>query len=412
MVPKIMLLAALLCLFGLRAPFAGAQSDLDRCNDILKPEMFNRVSSSTQSSASEKAAQQEYIFSMSDTEAYAEYESEYKSIKKQDTSVSGDFHYGFIGGSASVANSYDRELSQDEFSKKFEAKKQEYQHNSISSSSKDASMISVFQSSIRDEASVKAWEHCMTTKSSEPGLFAYGYRDPGGNPYIVVIWSPGAFAASTPVIDVTFEVTDPGMTVQGVQGTTQIASGSGAAFPVHFTNSDDRKAMSDGFAVLVNGKLKSGDKLIQSFRSEATVPRNLGALPCSSVFGANRTYEFGMIDPEKPEGGPTHWGWMTFTTLAQAPGDQAGTVVYRAILAAGEEISALTSRSGTSLEPTQVLLRVTGTNFQVFETVHPVGHPGDSPAFLGDCTGQLVRAHWGPTNRFGAAAPDIAIRPR
>jgi hypothetical protein len=304
---------------------ARANGEGDRCDAILQQDLFNRVSNSTNAKASERVAFEEHLFSLTDTEAYAEYEKAYASSKAQATSGATEFHYGPIGGELEFSHSYDRKLSQEDFSKTFNKAKEQHEKNVTSASARDTSLISLYQSSVRDSASVKAWENCMTSSRAGPGLIAYGYRDPGGSPYIVVIWAPGSFAASTPVIDVKFGVTDAGMSIEGGEGKVQIATGSGASYPIRFSAPRDRRALADGFAVLVNGELKSGGRLIQSFHAEATVPRNLGATPCALVFGANRNYQFGAVDPETRE-----LKWLSeFSTGAKLPSDQAEVEVYQ-----------------------------------------------------------------------------------
>ena len=290
------------CFLGMTS-YAGAQAGLDRCNDILKQDLFNKVHSSSQASVSERAAYAEYVYSLSESDAYDEYLRAYESSKKEGNSgkLEGGYGWGFIDGDAEFSHSYDRKLSESEFSTKFNKSKAVHQKNASSSSAKDASLVSVYMSSVRDATSVKAWEHCMATRYPDPGLFAYGYRDGSGNPYIIVMWQPGTFAAANPVISVKFSVTEPGMTIEGGVGSVNIASGSGAAFPVRFESPNDRKAQFDGFAVLVNGELKSGGQLVQSFRSEAVVPRNVGPIPCSLIFTSNRPFEIGILDSVKGE---------------------------------------------------------------------------------------------------------------
>ena len=62
------------------------------------------------------------------------------------------------------------------------------------------------------------------------------------------------FAASMPKIDVKL-VAEAGMTIEGASGTVQIATGSGPVYPIRFSDSSDRRAIVDGFTVLVNGEL-------------------------------------------------------------------------------------------------------------------------------------------------------------
>ena len=316
--PAMLLWMLLIC------PLAFADGEGDRCDAILQQDLFNRVSNSTNASGSERAAFEEHLFSLQDTQAYDEYLKSFKSKKAQATSGATEFHYGVIGGELEFSHSYDRELNSEEFGKKFDAAKKQYDKKVKSSSARDTSLISLYQSSVRDAASVKAWENCMTSSRAGPGLIAYGYRDLGGSPYIVVIWAPGSFAASTPVIEVKFGVTEVGMSIDGAPGKVQVATGSGAAYPIRFSEPGDRRAQADGFTVLVNGELRSGGNLIQSFHAKASVPRNLGPTPCGMVFGANRNYQLIIVDPDTREA--TFAG--DFSTTDKLPSDQRDVEVY------------------------------------------------------------------------------------
>jgi hypothetical protein len=394
---RMMLLATLTCgLVGITSP-AWAQNNLDRCNDILRQDLFNKVNSLSQSAASERAAYTEYVLTLDSSKAYAEYLDAYESSKSQKTSGSGagGFGWGFIDGDASFSHSFDRKLSETEFSKKFEEAKTERRKHSSSSSGRDASLISVYQSSVRDLTSVRAWEHCMTTRFPEPGLFAYGYRDDSGNPYVVVMWAPGTFAAANPVIGVKFTVAEPGMTIEGAEGTLEIATGSGAAFPVRFSNSNDRKAQLDSFAVLVNGELKSGSRLVHSFRSEAIVPRNIGPIPCSLIFTPNKEYDIGIFDLiEKTI------SWEDGEGFSMLLKPEEHNVFRRG--SSGPQVMSYNAKYGVqrqSVAPVQ--LNTTGPEFSLVNPLH------GTTIITGRCTGQGV-----VDARKPRPGTPISIRPR
>jgi hypothetical protein len=326
-------------------PLAFANGEGDRCDAILQQDLFNRVSNSTSASDSERAAFEEHLFRAGETSAYDEYKKAFDSKKSQATSGATEFHYGVIGGELEFSHSYDNELKREEFGTKYRAAKTQYENKVKSSSARDTSLISLYQSSVRDPASVKAWETCMTSSRAGPGLIAYGYRDPRGSPYIVVIWAPGSFAASTPVIDVKFGVTEAGMSIEGGAGKVQIATGSGAAYPIRFNNPGDPRALADGFAVLVNGELKSGGSLIQSFHAEASVPRNLGPTPCARVFDLHRNYQMVVLDPDTGEAKIAG----EFSTAEKLPSDQHEVEVYRI-----EELGGTSESSWLRLNADQV----------------------------------------------------------
>lgn len=377
----------------LSAPLAFGNGEGDRCDAILQQDLFNRVSNSTSASASERAAFEEHVFTIGETSAYDEYKQAFDSRKKQDTSGATEFHYGVIGGELEFSHSYENALSREAFGKKYNTAKEQRQNKVSSSSAKDTSLISLYQSSVRDEASVKAWEHCMTSSRAGPGLIAYGYRDPRGSPYIVVIWAPGSFAASAPVIDVKFGVTEAGMSIEGAPGKVQIATGSGAAYPIRFSNADDRRALADGFAVLVNGELRSGGNLIQSFHAEATVSRNLGPTPCAMVFGPHRNYQLVVVDPDTGEPKVA----TEFSTAEKQPSDAREVEVYK--------IEALRSDSAPSW------LRLRADQISLVERQPPnrrTPEARDVTQITGTCSGEGVRVRL--TNMPELSAVPMFIR--
>lgn len=365
---------------------AQAQASLDKCDAILKDDLFNRVTFSSSASASEKAQYEEHLFSLDASEAFKEYDTAYNSKKSESTSGSGEGHYAVIGGSFDFTHSYDRELSQSDFEKTFNTAKSQRSKDSNSSNSKETSLISKYQSAVRDSGSVKAWENCMA-RSPEPGLLAYGYRDSGGNPYIVVMWIAGAFAASNPVITVRFNPTEPGMVIDGAQARQQIATGSGVAFPIRAPASAGARSKANGFVVLVNGELRNGNQLVQSFRSEAVIPRDLGPLPCNSILTANRVYEMGTLDASN---GVMKW-IAEVTTMGEQPSDQPGTTVIEASMSSGDSL-----RRGTRSR-----LRLSGSNF----TIETAGIVHVS----GKCSGEKLTARL-VNVRLAQLAPDFVVR--
>lgn len=376
--------AALCCiLMSLTLPVL-AQGATDQCNDILK-QSFNTSSKSSQSSTSERAFYREYLFTLKSTEAFKEYEKAWESSKKQGTAGSGEGHYFAIGGAFDFTHTYDRKLTGDEFDKAFNNAKSEYDRNSTSTNEKNASLISLYQSSVRDANSVRAWEECMT-KRDRPELVAYGYRDPSGSPYVVVIWAPGViFGADNPNIRLNFALTDPAMAVVGGEKEVHLGVGSGRAFPIRFNDPNNRKANADGFSVLVNGQVKGG----ANFQTAAVVPRNLGTMPCTHVFDTNRAYQLGVFDTKKRE---MNWNFAEVLTMNRASSDRPGNPTYNARL----------NFQGKQGPP--MVVRVTGANVSVLDDKGIV--------FLaGECTGQGIRARFA-NSRFAAGAPEVSIRPR
>src|SRR5262249_16835784 len=107
------------------------------------------------------------------------------------------------------------------------------------------------------------------------------------------------FATTLPAINISFVPSDPDMMIQGADGNSQVAAGSGKLFAISFKNPNSRKAKSDGFAVLVNGELRQNKDLVNSFSKEAIIPRALGPVPCGSVFTANRQYEIFRVSEKR-----------------------------------------------------------------------------------------------------------------
>src|SRR5262245_36949887 len=92
---------------------------MDRCNDILRQDLFNKTQSQSEKRESAQQAQTAAFFSQEVSAAYSEYSREYDNEKKQGTSAHVDGHYGLAGGAADFAHSYNRKLSEEEFRKEF-----------------------------------------------------------------------------------------------------------------------------------------------------------------------------------------------------------------------------------------------------------------------------------------------------
>ena len=284
-----------------------AQSGIDRCNDILQQDLFNRVSNSAQSSSSERSLYERELFQMTETEAYEDYEKKFASSKAQATSGAAEFHYGIIGGELEFSHSYDRKLSSEDFRKTFNKAKESYKDKQSSSTARDASLISLYQSTVRDAGTVSAWERCMVTKYPEPGLYAYGYRDASGDPYVVAMWLAGAFATTHPSLRVTFPQQSDAMTVVGATEGLSVAAGSGTAFPIRFGSEQDARAKEASFTVLINGELARSGQSVNSFRAEAVIPAYIGPVSCRRFFVAGQTYQWGVQGPP-----PDKLEWETF----------------------------------------------------------------------------------------------------
>src|SRR5262245_22885985 len=128
---------------------------IDRCNDILQQDLFNKSRSQSEQRQSAQQAQTAEFFSKNTNEAYNDYSKAYEDEKKEGTSAHVDGHYGLIGGAADFAHSYDRRLNGDEFSKEFQKWQQTYRGSSSASSSSELSLIGIYSSSVRDPNTIK-----------------------------------------------------------------------------------------------------------------------------------------------------------------------------------------------------------------------------------------------------------------
>ena len=192
---------------------ARAQStDIDRCNDVLRQDLFDRLERSYTTSAAEASQYRTAFYSLSDEEAYKRYKESFDSRLNHETSGSGDYA-GTIGViSADFNNAYEREIDKDVFKAEFRRKRSEVMSSSAGSSDRRSEVIAIERSTTRNAASIQAWERCML-RVQEPGVYAYGFRDASGAPYVVVMWLAGAFATTHPSIRVTFPQQSDGMTV-------------------------------------------------------------------------------------------------------------------------------------------------------------------------------------------------------
>ena len=322
---------------------AWSQSSLDRCNDILVQDMFNRVNTSSQSSTRAKETYTKYIFSLDTTKAYTEYLKAYDSSKKQNTTASGEGGYGFkyIEIKAGMTHAFERKLSETEFSKAFTEASEERVNSTNSSNSKDTSLISLYQSSVRDATSVKAWEQCMS-RSPEPGLVAYGYRDENDNPYIKVLWAPGSFAGTAPTINVTLTTGEPGVSIARAGAPVEIATGTGTSFPITFIDNTGKiQPILKGFVILANGNLTALARTVASFTTEANIPDSAAEKKRASQCFNRPNYPLGKWNIRVVDATPADYAnFINFTTpLTGIWGPPGGSAVF--------EISAIPSPGGS-----------------------------------------------------------------
>ena len=282
-----LLASALFCSSPMSSSNAG--DDLEHCDAILKGDLtvINDTSQddsgSSKESLSDKemARDSEQFFSKSEAAAYEEYKNAYDNKAGTNINVSGEGHYGFIGGAASFAKSYNHELSKEEFSQEYNTHQSEYFQNGmhiknkelVTSTETDQRNRDSHVSHSRDENSVDAWKSCVALLAKkQPGLYATGYRDRGNRPYVTVAWEPGPFAAALPRIEVTLAIDDDELEVKG-EPTLTLTIGS-RSFGIGYK--DDARhddVISEAFTVRVNGSVtdESGEPVV-SQQAPAEIP--------------------------------------------------------------------------------------------------------------------------------------------
>jgi hypothetical protein len=390
----------LLVLAGAFGPgLAHAGSDLDLCNDVLRQDLFNRTSGSSQASASERAAYLTSFFDKDEDSAYAEYKAAYDEHKNDKLSGHGEGHYGIIGGELDFQYEHGAAMSKEDFSKTFSQAKHSHQGSTSSSSSKDTSLISTYTTAVRDPGTIEAWRTCMQTKTSEPSVFAYGYRDPNGNPYLTVMWAPGnALAAILPRIQVRFVVPEEGVEIEGGDLPVEISTGSGAAFAIRYKDAADSRARFGGFVVIVNATANDGDRKVKDFHEEATIPPPVGAVPCELLFKGSGSYPIALY-PEMEENRLNAAAWRVYHLRLEGtePAAPAGAIAYHGWLVQHAPEPPLPGRIFGPTE-TPVRLSLRGVNVEL-EVTNP-GKP--SSTGTGECVFGMARGSIRMNNRMGS----------
>ena len=279
-----------------------AAANLDLCNDVLRQDIFNRTVDASQAAQSAKNAYLDSFFESDTESAYEEYKKAYSEQHNSSTKVNAEFHYAVIGGELDLSFEHGAAMSKEDFSKQFSEKKAQRQRNASGSSESASSLISNYQSAIRDPNTIEAWRQCMLSRTSDPSLVAYGYRDASDNAYLTVMWIPGrALASISPEVELNFVSPDPDVVVAASQGgvfsrllgsnTVKLASGSGAGFALRFKTPNAR-ARYQGFAILINATARDGRRHLMDFHEQAIVPSAMGEVPCDLLIQPGREYEY------------------------------------------------------------------------------------------------------------------------
>jgi|HubBroStandDraft_6_1064221.scaffolds.fasta_scaffold150351_1 hypothetical protein len=280
---------------------AHAGNELDKCNDVLKGDIQDRINTSSQTQSVQQAAAYSFFNAATESQAFDEYKNEASKIdfSKLGEGDQGhlDAHYGLIGGAVDFAHSYDHEMGEDEFRREYSKHQNEYkqrtEQSSSSSSSSGTSLASAYASTIRDKATVEAWKDCMVKNVPQAGITALGFRDESGEPFVNIFWVPGDLVGFATSIHVNFPQANE-FDIVGAGPDFELGMGSGQDFPVQFKNPTDPRATHQGFSVLVNAVVKSGNATTRSFTTVAEVPRNfaLDPLPPNAILSSDACRTF------------------------------------------------------------------------------------------------------------------------
>ena len=284
-------------------PSTAAAANLDLCNDVLRQDIFNRTSTASQASESAKNTYLQAFFELGEDAAYDQYKSAFSDYHKSRTSIDAEFHYVAIGGEFKLDLERAGGMSKDEFKVQYNQHKSQRQSNASGSSEHASSLISNYESSVRDANTLESWRQCMLSRTSDPSIVAYGHRDDADNAYVTVMWIPGrALASVAPEVEVRFVPASPDVVVELGQSwlsvprifggnTVKLAPGSGTAFVLRFKNPNSA-ARYQSFAVLVNAVARNGRTHLMDFHEPAIVPAAGGEVPCDLLVQPGRNYAF------------------------------------------------------------------------------------------------------------------------
>lgn len=161
-----------------------AQAD-DRCSSVLQGQLHNELIETGGVKASEIYKRE--LYQMSENEAYQEYLNAYS--KAGNGSIGAGFKFPIKGVPIGLdfSGSRAKQLSKQEFQKRFNLWKSEISDQINSEKYYDSS--NYYREYVRDKNSIDAWEACITKESG--GLFAYAYRGPtNGDALLKVSFKP------------------------------------------------------------------------------------------------------------------------------------------------------------------------------------------------------------------------------
>lgn len=308
------LIAGGLALGSVLVLVAEASADgYQECNQILAQDIFNKTTTSQASSSFSTLQKRSLFFKQTETQAFQQYQKDYRDAKKDGKKIDAEGHYGIAGGELSIALTQDKELTESEFRQVFNQAKQQFSSQDESSQLSSQNLVNTYATYVRDPGTVTAWKDCVT-KTKETNLYAFASRDTG-DVYVNVMWVPGALAGTVPSIPISFVTNSAAIKIDS-KPEEYLAMGSGRSFAVRC-----QKPCEDGFIVVVNGTIKdSAGRPTSSFTTNVEVPPKtpLVAKLCQTIAGHaiyfNGNGYYGVIGPKGIESQPSEDGAVRFQT--------------------------------------------------------------------------------------------------
>ncbi|CUS36289.1 hypothetical protein [Candidatus Nitrospira nitrificans] len=231
---KFIVFVSVLAMSSGLSSLAFSDQRLDHCNKVLEGDLFNKVLKQNSNIETKKKTAWSMFLHMTEDEAFNTFQSFYQSTKNQGSGGAVEFLKIALGGN----HDYSRGITEEQFRQEFRKMRELNKSSSSSDTSSRTAKISNLSMVTRDEASIRAWEKCVS-QDKLPGLYAYGSRRESGQAFIKVIWVPGDFGGSMPNVTVDFAVPD-GVTIKNLNkdGRAKINIGGGRAFVVESEEPD------------------------------------------------------------------------------------------------------------------------------------------------------------------------------
>lgn len=233
---------------------SSAERAYDHCNAVLEGDLFNKTSLNQNYADKARVLIWNKLLSLDEDTAYDSYSKAYEETRRS----GGNAGIKILGFSFGGGGGTERKLTQQEFKQVYRHMKKQNESTNYFDWNRDTSLMSVYNSYIRDANSIEAWQACVTAAPAT-NLYAYGRRDESGATYVHVMWVPGLIDHEVSTVTVSFEY-PAGASVS--QNPVQIGKGSGKTLRIS-------NAPETGFDVYANSDVLSGR---YSFTSVAIIP--------------------------------------------------------------------------------------------------------------------------------------------